>query len=722
MMSFASVLRLSTVLVCSLASVQRTMGQQTTTAVADTPATSRAASHAGEIEGDARAVHALNRLTFGVEQDQLTAARKMGVEAWIDEQLHPEKIDDSALKQMLLDYPAMQMKVKDLLRQLPPPPVIRAVANGRISIPDDDTLRAIYQTQLALLQQRIQAKDEKQQAQNAAQENAETAGATNSSTQPPAQPSANPLAQQDGKRVDASDPAIADKEQQIMADLQSTSIVNLPVRQRMAKIMAMQPLERISFYRDLTPEEKVAVIDDMTPQQAQMLYGMIAPARTVGGELMQAKMIRVLYSQRQLLEVMTDFWLNHFNVDIHKNALEPYYLVEYERDVIRPHALGNFEDLLVATAQSRAMLDYLDNASSVGPHSIAAYRANLRGGKGAGRGLNENYARELMELHTLGVNGGYTQNDVTEVAKVFTGWTIDRPLQGGGFIFDPRRHEPGPKYVLGQKIGEHGKNEGLEVLHMLANNPATARHISEELAMRFVSDQPPASLVNRMTKTYLATHGDIRQILRTMFFSPEFWAASTPNAKFKTPLEFVTSAARASGTDVKRPGILVAAVGKLGMPLYGCQPPTGYSTNQDAWLSSGALVERMNFAVAFAHNRMPGVINHWDAELGPDADTMQPSQKVTALEQRFLHGQISPKTHEALLTDLLNAPTQPQPRQFPLGGLAGQGYVAPVAMEKIVPQKAGDDASPQVPAKPPMDRQAATAAGLLLGSPDFQYR
>ena len=715
---FLRFLRASTATACMLLPVSIMLAQ--TPAPSINALTSHATVMGKQIEGDARVAHALNRLTYGVRQEEFATAKKIGVEAWIDQQLHPERIDDSAVTDMLQNYPATQMKVKDLLRQLPPPPVIRAVANGRISIPDDDNLRAIYQTQLALYQQRIQAKEEKQQAQTAAPDTAMATASTQAESSPQAAGD-NPIAQQNGKRVDASDPAIADKEQQIMADLQATGIVNLPAKERMAKILAMQPLEKISFYRDLTPEEKVALTDGMTPQQAQMLYGLIAPVRAVSGELTQAKMVRVLYSQRQLLEVMTDFWMNHFNVDVHKNALEPYYLIEYERDVIRPHALGKFEDLLVATAQSRAMLDYLDNATSIGPHSLAAYRASMRGGKGADRGLNENYARELMELHTLGVNGGYSQSDVTEVAKVFTGWTIDRPLQGGGFIFEPRRHEPGTKYVLGQTIHEHGKDEGLEVLHILASSPATAQHISNELAMRFVSDHPPAQLVDRMTKTYLATHGDIRQVLRTMFFSPEFWAVSAENAKFKTPLEFVASAARASGTDVKRPGLLVAAVAKLGMPLYGCQPPTGYSMNQDAWLSSGALVERMNFAIVFAQNRLPGVVTHWDEQLGTDADSMAPSEKVTALEQRLLYGQVSSHTHEALLTDLLNAPVQPQVRQFPLNGLAAQGYIAPVAMEK--PAAPGQSNAQAAPVQPtPLDRQVAMAAGLLLGSPDFQYR
>ncbi|HEX4022474.1 MAG TPA: DUF1800 domain-containing protein [Acidobacteriaceae bacterium] len=679
-----------------------------------TPPVSRTAAGRDQIAGNARILHVLNRLTFGVQPQDFAAVKAMGVEAWINQQLYPGKIDDAAVQEMLKKYPATQMKVKDLLRQLPPPPVIRAVANGRISIPDNHNpvVRAIYLTQLASYQQFKEARKAKLQAQNNVSQNAPATAPAGEA--PPPASGMNPLAQQNGQRVNAADPGIAEKEQQILADLQATGIVNLPPQQRMAKILAMQPLERISFYGDLTREEKAALTDGVTPQQAQTIYGMMAPARTVAAELMQAKMLRALYSRRQLLEVMTDFWMNHFNVDIHKNAFEPYYLIGYERDVIRPHALGKFEDLLVATAQSPAMLDYLDNATSVGPHSFAASRAAMRGGKNADRGINENYGRELMELQTLGVNGGYTQRDVIEVAKVFTGWTIDHPLQGGGFIFDPRRHEPGTKYVLGHTIHQHGEGEGLEVLHILATSPATAQHISNELAMRFVSDHPPQSLVDRMARTFLATQGDIRQVLRTMFFSPEFWAAGAGNAKFKTPLEFVASATRASGADVNRPGVLVAAIGRLGMPLYGCQPPTGYSMNQDAWISSGALVERMNFAVAFSHNRLPGIVNHWDAQLGPNAASMQPSQKITAFDQIFFHGHLSLRTQQAVLADVQNAPAQSQGRQFVLRGVASQNYVAPIAV----------DESEQQPfqQQPFFDRQAALAAGLLIGSPDFQYR
>lgn len=698
---------------------------------ASTPSTPRSPG-SRQIEGDARIVHALERLTFGPRPGDISTVKAMGVEAWINQQLHPEKIDDSALEQQLKLYPAMQMTVKALMMQVPPPPLLRQIINGRAQMPQDETLQAVYQTQIAIIQMREQAQALKQadSTRNPPQQlqAADTQGQMGTASAPAATPpnaSANPLMAQQGQHVSPTDPSLEDKKQQILADLQATGIVNLPPKQRIAKVLAMQPLERISFYRDLSLEDRLAFIQGLTPQQAQLFSAMFAPLRTIASQLEATKMLRVVDSNRQLQEVMTDFWFNHFNVDIRKGPLMPYYLAEYENKVLRPNALGNFEDLLDAVARSRAMLLYLDNASSVGPHSLAAMQSQ-RGPGGYVRtqpkrvppGLNENYARELMELHTLGVNGGYTQQDVIEVARVFSGWTIEKPLQGGGFVFNPRRHEPGPKYVLGHTIDEHGEAEGLEVLHILATSPATAHHISEELAERFVSDKPSPALVNRMAQTFLVTHGDIRQVLRTMFFSPEFWAQSTWNAKVKTPLEFVASAARASDTQVEFPVVLALAVARLGMPLYACQPPTGYSMNADAWISSGSLVERMNFAMAFADNRLPGVVNHWNALLGPDAITLEPSQKESQLENILLHGDLSAKTHDAVLKDLVDAPVQTQPHPFPLGG-AMQGYIVPTAEQT----NADANAEPTPFRQPlPRDRQAALTAGLLIGSPDFQSR
>jgi uncharacterized protein (DUF1800 family) len=283
-------------------------------------------------------------------------------------------------------------------------------------------------------------------------------------------------------------------------------------------------------------------------------------------------------------------------------------LTAYERDVIRPHALGRFRDLLGATARSPAMLFYLDNWQSAAPVSSrgrppgpdAARRPDVPGRplQNRRRGINENYARELMELHTLGVDGGYTQADVQEVARAFTGWTIAQPRAGGGFRFEPRMHDVGEKVVLGHRIrAGGGMDDGERVLDLLARHPSTARFVAGKLARRFVADEPPAALVLRAAARFAATDGDIREVVRTIVTSPEFFAPAAYRAKVKTPLEFVASAVRAAGVDLRNPMPAVQALRELGMPPYMCEPPTGYADEAAAWVNTGALLNRMNFAV-----------------------------------------------------------------------------------------------------------------------------
>jgi len=272
----------------------------------------------------------------------------------------------------------------------------------------------------------------------------------------------------------------------------------------------------------------------------------VNPQGVVASDLCEAKLLRAIYSTHQLRELLTDFWFNHFNIYLNKDA-DQYLVTAYERDVIRTHALGKFKDLLMATAQSSAMLFYLDNWLSVGPKSSAALAANKGKPGQATLGLNENYGREVMELHTLSVNGGYTQHDVTELARVLTGWTLQPLEQGAAFQFDPKRHDPGDKVILGQAISENGIKEGMQVLDLLAHHPNTAKFISKKLAMRFVADDPPRALVDRMAQKFLSTDGDIREVLRTMFKSPEFWSVKAYRAKIKTPFEFVISSLRATG-------------------------------------------------------------------------------------------------------------------------------------------------------------------------------
>ena len=319
----------------------------------------------------------------------------------------------------------------------------------------------------------------------------------------------------------------------------------------------------------------------------------------------QDKIYRAVYSNRQLEEVLVDFWYNHFNVDMTKGA-DRRLVPAYERDAIRPNALGKFRDLLGATAHSPAMLFYLDNWQSVAPEQTG--RANA---KRPTRGLNENYARELMELHTLGVDGGYTQHDIIEVARCFTGWTIDRPNQdsGGTFRFDARTHDKAEKIVLGVTIpAGGGMDDGETVLDILARHPSTAKFISKKLAERFVADDPPPALIARMAQTFQATGGDIRAVLATMFGSREFFSQGAYRAKVKTPLELVVSAARATGARVESEAGLVNQTGVLGEALYRKIEPTGYSSANAEWVSSTALLARMNFAIQLAGNHVQGVL------------------------------------------------------------------------------------------------------------------
>ena len=333
-------------------------------------------------------------------------------------------------------------------------------------------------------------------------------------------------------------------------------------------------------------------------------------ANTLVAELAEQKLLRAVYSERQLQEVLTDFWFNHFNVDARKNR-ERFLLTVYERDAIRPHVLGSFRDLLEATARNPAMLVYLDNwmsAAETAPGATVARRrepsVTAPGGvarKRAPRGLNENYARELMELHTLGVDGGYTQQDVTEVARAFTGWTIEPPRRGSGFRFEPRMHDAGAKVVLGHAIkAGGGESDGERVLEILAAHPATARFIATKLVRRFVSDVPPPALVDRAAARFRDTGGDLREVTRTILTSPEFLSPAAYYAKVKTPFEFVVSALRATSAKVDDARPIVREVQQLGMPLYMCQPPTGYRDTADAWVNTGALVGRLNYALKLA--------------------------------------------------------------------------------------------------------------------------
>ncbi|MBI1846366.1 MAG: DUF1800 domain-containing protein [Candidatus Rokubacteria bacterium] len=430
--------------------------------------------------------------------------------------------------------------------------------------------------------------------------------------------------------------------------------------------------------------EKVAS-GQMTRQQAMEAYPPQKRPYRIVAELQAAKAVRAVSSERQLEEVMVDFWFNHFNVNAPKGVVK-WYLTAYERDAIRPHALGRFRDLVRATSRHPAMLFYLDNYLSVRPDFTMPFGPQ----RGKKMGLNENYARELMELHTLGVDGGYTQQDVTEVARAFTGWGIERPQADGRFVFRGQVHDRGEKLVLGQRIpAGGGQDDGERVMDILVRHPSTARFVAAKLVRRFVADDAPASLVDRVATTYLRTDGDVKAMLRTILTAEEFYANAAYRAKIKRPFEFVVSAVRAlDGTVDARGGVALArAAGAIGEKLYECEPPTGYPDRAEAWVNPGALLARMNFGLALASRRLDGVRVDVGA-LVPPGDREQPAMVMDRLLARVLPGEPAAATRQVLLAQL----DDPQ-----------------------IVRKTPDD-------RGPADTDVATLLALVIGSPDFQRR
>lgn len=673
------------VLLCTLSALLLGAKDKKQKPVATSPATSSSA-----MPVDRQIVHALNRFTFGPRQGDVERVKAIGLDKWFDEQLHPENINDSAMEARLAPLRTLKMSTREMVENFPPPQVLKAVEKGRISMPHDPARRAVYESRMAAIEQRKNNKQHQGQATGPDVQSQSDSG--NMKDQNDAEP-----AQEQSKEHEQL------VRQAMQDELHLKGLLELPPEDRYRKILSMTVEERLDMTGAFRGPKALLLVDGMKPEQQETVEAIINPQLVVGGELAQAKLFRAIYSERQLEEVMTDFWFNHFNVFIGKGP-DRYMVTAYERDVIRPHALGKFKDLLLATAKSPAMLFYLDNWQSVGPNSdLAKYGpggARMRRGsyarfprpqnpnvkKNRPSGLNENYAREIMELHTLGVDGGYTQKDVTELAKVLTGWSIEQPQRGGGFRFNGRAHEPGTKEVLGHKINEHGEDEGTEMLEVLSRHPSTARFVSRKLAMRFVSDNPPQSLVDRMAGTFLKKDGDIREVLRTMFKSPEFWTDDAYRAKVKTPLEFVASAARASGTDVQNALPLVQMLNKMGMPLYGMQPPTGYSMKADAWVNSSALLNRMNFALALGSGRLPGTSLD-QQQLLQGANPPDAAAALSALENEILAGDVSAQTHSVMLKQL----SDPQ-----------------------VSQRKLDDTG-----RPP---NLGAIAGLIMGSPEFQRR
>jgi len=409
--------------------------------------------------------------------------------------------------------------------------------------------------------------------------------------------------------------------------------------------------------------------------------------RRFAAQVQQLAVVRAALSARQLYEVMVDFWANHFNVYFAKGA-DRFLTPDYIEHTIRPHAMGRFEDLLIATAQSPAMLVYLDNWESVAPGATPPRAMRLQARPLFGRrpalfppprdrvpmdslrprapkGINENYARELLELHTLGVDGGYDQHDVIEVARIFTGWSIRRPQQGGDFEFHDWAHDTGDKQVLGLEFERgQGMDEGIRLLKLLANHPATMHHLSRQLCQRFVNDDPPDGCVDDAVAAWQRTHGDIREVLRAIFHGPDFWAAANVRAKVKTPLEFVVSAARAVAADPDTTPRLAQVVARLGEPLYLHVAPDGYPEREDAWVNSGSLLDRMNAAVALAAGRLPGAAVALDS-VAPD--TVDVQHLIAAIDDGILGGTMSQNTKRVISEQLSDVKDPVQARALAIG-------------------------------------------------------
>ena len=500
-------------------------------------------------------------------------------------------------------------------------------------------------------------------------------------------------------------------------------------------------------------------------ERRELMSAMMAFARERGyrrerellGQLMAQKILRAALSENQLQELLTDFWFNHFNVSLTDNQSRRY-VPSYERDAIRPYVLGSFPEMLAATARHPAMLLYLDNAQSIAEESATttlelAQRGRggfgRRGGRGGfggemrrrsqnpnrPSGLNENYARELLELHTLGVDGGYDQQDVIEVARAFTGWSI-YPAEAGrpdvarrlqfamssgfgfvaedGFLFRADAHDAETKTVLGNRLpGGRGIEDGEEVLRLLADHPSTARHLALKLATRFVADEPPPSLVDSLAAVYRATDGSIRAMLEAVVESPEFWSADSRQHKIKSPFELAVSAVRAVDAKLYDPRGLVEWIERMGQPLYAYQAPTGYPDRAEFWVNTGALLNRMNFGLALAAGEVPGVRVDLDALL----DGREPESREQALEQ--LLPVLLPERGTTSTVDLLR-----QLASTPDLAERVEAAAPDAAPAALAPEEAalfGAEASTQTPRR--LDPAALDqVAGVILGSPEFQRR
>ena len=685
---------------------------------------------AAKLTDEQQILHVLNRLGFGARPGDVERVKAIGIEKYIAQQLEPAKINDAVAEAKVQNLESLRMTTAALYEKYPQP--------GQL-------LRQLQRTG-DLPSNVAEARDNR------------TKGGANAT--PPAAPATN-------KEAMTGDDMAKAEDNKVITALAANGDPANPNNEAYRKVI-----------RDYYAKNNL--------RQPALL----------AGELHASRILRAVYSERQLQEVMVDFWTNHFNVFAGKGA-DRWLLPAYDRDTIRPHTLGKFYDLLQATAESPAMLFYLDNFQSVSPNSrpgpLFAPGQDLRRrqlnrpGAGANvpqnrtlpngpivmsnnpqqqrpqqqraQGINENYARELMELHTLGVNGGYTQKDVQEVARCFTGWTIFAPRgraaaaqaitgmngrraemlreNAGTFYFAPGRHDDGEKIVLGHKIPAGGGiKDGLMVLDILAHHPATAKFIATKLARRFVTDNPSPALVDRVAAAFTKSDGDIRETLKAIFFSPEFNSPEAYRAKVKRPFELAISAVRTLGADTNGGPGFHQWIARMGQPLYGFQTPNGYSDVAEDWVNTGALLERLNFGLSLASNRIPGTRVNLERFAGAtDPKSIDKAQVMDRFLSLIVQGDIPPRTKEMLLKQMNEQITLPPPTPVAAAGPMGQRdddmnpSMAPQFGARNPIQAQMD--SPDGP-QPRRQQQLARAnaaeinnpivkiVGLILGSPEFQ--
>ena len=627
---------------------------------------------------DRQIIHALNRLTFGPRPGDIDEVRRLGLAKWIELQLHPEQIPQNpGMDAKLKPLETLRMDLPEIVKEYTPAqqPVVMAGmvgVNSLLSLQDMNKVRTGTAEQRKAILASLDPEKRRQVLLQLPPQNLEDL----------------PEYKTEADEARRMQQEAVQKENRLR-NPQLPDLLN-PDQMTVARSGNKEQLTALFAYLD---PDKRRVVAGLLPPQSLAAFPELrregqfrrAPRQVASEDLKEAKVFRALYSNRQLEEVLVDFWFNHFNVDQAKNVPQLQNLVHlligsYERDAIRPYVLGHFKDLLLATARHPAMLYYLDNWQSMAPGGFevgpfAPQRGNVNGVPNSiipsplsrqAHGLNENYGREVMELHTLGVKGGYTQDDVIAVARCFTGWTVRDPANPE-FVFAPFMHDFGEKIVLGHKIAAGGgEQDGLQVIDILAHHPSTAKFISRELAQRFVADDPPQALVDRMAQTFTKTDGDLRAVLKTMFSSQEFFSEGAWQAKVKSPFEMVVSAVRAIGGEALDTFALVQKIADMGEPLYNKLEPNGYPNTGEVWLSTAGIMGRMNFSAALASGLVPGVI------LDP---SRLASQDGPAIARTLLGRDASPQTQAAFEK-----------------GLDGREFTPPFI------------------------------ASLVLGSPDFQRR